>query len=139
MDQALRSFVLQRDGGCVARFVRSKLWATRWPMLQGLPDPGPCKNQFGTRVDPYSLMGLEVDHVKGALRMAKRAEDDPWHVWTMCPWHHRESHWATMVEVRDAAREYIASANAFALKEGWPVWPADAPRTPPDPERIGAS
>lgn len=134
MDQDLRQYVVLRDDGCVARFVNSAFWASRWPMLQGLPSPGLCRNEFGGDINPRSLIGLQVDHVKHADEhaMGLKAPDDPDHLWTMCPGHHTEPGgsgvpgrvWATMSVVREAAVEYIAAANEAARLRGWPIRPA---------------
>ena len=131
MDGVLRQFVLLRDGGCVARFVGNIYERNRYPMMFDLPAPGRCRNQFGSDIDTRSLMMLEVDHVKTALRMARRAPDDPWHLWTICPWHHHESNWVTITEVKDAARIYIAASNLFVLRNGFPVWPEGYDMKPP--------
>ena len=122
MNAGLRRYVILRDGGCVARFVNSHFWASRWPMLQALPDPGPCGDNWGRRINPTQLDLMEADHVKDELGMAIR-EDDPYQLWTMCPFHHRGalgSGWATRSDVRAAARQYIAAANVIAIDAGWP-------------------
>ena len=118
MDARLRDYILARDGdACVARFANSGFWAQRWPMLQGLPEPGLC---FGR---------LTLDHVKTDLAMSKKAPDDPAHLWCVCTGHHTATRaggyqWATNAAVRDAARQYIARANEMAAERGWPVWEA---------------
>ncbi len=129
MDQALRQYILLRDGGCVARFVNSHFYASRWPMLQGLPDPGECKNMFGSYESPSSLMNKTIDHVEKAdeLSFATRPPDDPDHLWTLCSGHHQGlvhgAVWATKHEVREAARAYIEAANEAARRAGWPPLP----------------
>ncbi len=123
MDSGLAQYILSRDGGCVARFVNSAFWASRWPMLQGLPDPGPCRDAFGNLVDPKA--SGTIDHVKDELGMAIR-EDDPNQLWELCAGHHgftRFSPWATRADVRAAARLYIKAANERARANGWPRWP----------------
>jgi hypothetical protein len=120
---ALRSYVLTRDGGCCARLVNNSFWKRRWPMLQGLPDPGPCRNEFGGSINATSLLGLQLDHVKDDLMMGQKAPDDADHLWTVCPWHHVETNWATNAEVRAAARAYIKAANEAAAEFGWPKRP----------------
>lgn len=123
MDPGLRRYVLLRDGGCVARFVNSPFEAARYPMLQGLPAPGLCRDTFGGQIDPTALWFMEADHVKDELGLGIR-EDDPEQLWTMCPYHHRgtltSGGWATRTDVRAAARTYIAAANAEARRSGWP-------------------
>ena len=123
MNQALREYVLARDGGCVARLSNSALEASRWPMLQGLPDPGLCHTTWGEVIRSDALVGLQLDHVEEAdkLSFATKPPDDADHLWTMCPYHHER--WATKAEVRDAARSYIVAANAAAAKRGWPIRP----------------
>ena len=115
MNPALREFVLRRDDGCVATRANSRFWATRWPMLQGLPDPGPCEGR------------ITLDHVKDDLALGKKAPDDPWHLWSVCVAHHTETRagaqWATSKPVRAAARLYIRAATEYAQERGWPVWP----------------
>lgn len=136
MDTAVYQYVLLRDDGCCARFVNSAYWASRWPMLQGLPDPGPCRDAFGGWVNPRSLMGLTEDHVKAPDEhaMGMKADDDPDHLWVVCAGHHIAPGgtgtpgqvWATMSEVRRAAFVYIAAANELAARSGWPVRPVPA-------------
>lgn len=128
MDVALRSYVMYRDGGCVARFVANPLELMRWPMLADLPDPGPCRDSWGNPISPHALWLMQADHVKDELGMAIR-EDDPAQLWVMCPWHHQGNgiyhQWATKEVVRVAARIYIAAANAYALRIGWPPYPQE--------------
>lgn len=130
MTPEVHAFVLARDGGCVARFSRDPLDRMRWPMMAALPDPGPCRNEFGSEINPYSLIGLTLDHVEEAdqLDFGRRPPDDPEHLWTLCPGHHMGSQgghvWATDARVRDAARSYIPAANAMARQRGWPAWPS---------------
>jgi hypothetical protein len=88
-------------------------------MLQGLPEPGLCRGS------------LTLDHVKTDSMMGKKAPDDPHHLWTVCGGHHVATQaggaqWATMAVVRDAARQYIARANALAAERGWPIRPDGA-------------
>lgn len=123
VSEALAHYVLTRDGGCVARFVNSRFWANRWPMLQGLPDPGPCRTAFGALRAPEERSGLTLDHVKTELAMSKRAPDDRFHLWAVCPWHHVNTSWVTHADVREAARAYIIAANAAADLAGWPIAP----------------
>ncbi len=129
MDEAVRTFVLLRDGGCVARYVNSSFWASRFPMLQDLPAPGQCSGMFGSYDDPNSLLHKELDHVERAdeLSFATKPPDDPEHLWTLCHGHHQERRagrvWATHEKVRGAAREYIVEANAAAKKRGFPPYP----------------
>lgn len=125
MDSAVRAYVTMRDGGCVARFVNNNFEASRWPMLQGLPTPGRCRNEFGGDIRPNTLVGLQVDHVedRDKLDFVHKAPTDPDHLWTMCPWHHER--WATKAEVRAAAIEYIHAANDVAAKNGWPIRPPE--------------
>lgn len=129
MDSALRGYILLRDGGCVARYVTMPLEVVRWPMLRGLPDPGPCRNEFGSWINPASLMGMTVDHVKDRDRpsMSLKAPDDPDHLWALCPGHHTGIEagrvWATQVGVREAALVYIAAANDHARRNRWPPYP----------------
>ena len=116
MDQALRDFVLWRDGGCVTQYVNSAYWASRWPMLQGLPDPGPCSGP------------VQLDHVHDGPTPAagRRADTDEDHLWSVCRGHHTETsagpgrRWATMAVVRVAAQAYISAANVRARIAGWP-------------------
>ena len=126
MDPALARYIALRDGGCVARYVNSAFYASRWPMLQGLPDPGPCRDRWGNRVNPEAPG--TYDHVKRELGMGIR-EDDPEQLWMLCAGHHgftRLSPWATRADVREAARAYIAAANAAAREAGWPEYPVHA-------------
>ncbi len=117
MDQALRQYVVRRDGGCCARFVNSAFYASRWPMLQGLPEPGLCRNTWGGVISAEALQYMTVDHVKKEPGWAIR-EDDPAQLWTVCPWHHVNTSWVTKAPVRQAAREYIAAANVAAAERG---------------------
>jgi len=123
MDQRILLYVKWRDGDCVARFANHPLWATRWPMLQGLPDPGPCRDRFGALLDavrPVPAMHLEGDHVPDAdgHAMGAKAPDDAAHLWGVCAGHHTGTsagrQWATHAEVRRAAALYIAAANEAA-------------------------
>jgi hypothetical protein len=134
MDPALILFVKLRDGDCVARYCDEALWSARWPMLQGLPEPGPCRDAFGSALPatrPVPMMVLDADHVHDAdaHAMGAKAQDDADHLWSVCPGHHTGTdagrQWATNSEVRRAAPVYIAAANGFALRRGWPVRPAE--------------
>lgn len=109
-------WVFSRDGGCVARLVNSALWASRWPMLQGLPDPGLCRNAAGDVRSAYDVANCTIEHVKDELGMSVRATDDPLHAWTVCWGHHVVGRqWCTSVQVREAARLYIPRATALAI------------------------
>ncbi len=125
MNEAVRTYVLLRDGGCVARFVNSAFFATRWPMLQGLPDPGPCRSKWGDRQNPEALYAMTVDHVEldGEMSFASKPPDDPEHLWTSC-WGHHLGNWVNKEPVRAAARLYIPAANAHAARRGFPPYPA---------------
>lgn len=79
-DLALR--VLLRDGGCVA----VRLGA----------DPGDCAGP------------LQLDHVKDAPRMGRRAPSDERHLVTVCRGHHIDTGWATAN--RPLLREYLEGA-----------------------------
>ncbi len=116
MDPALRDYVLARDGGCVAALANSAFWSSRWPMLQGLPDPGPCAGR------------LTLDHVKDGLRLGRRAPDDPGHLWAVCVRHHLGTLWSSRTPVREAARAYIAAANEAAARNRWPLYAVPAER-----------
>lgn len=67
---ALRLSVLQRDGGCLA-------------VLIGHQDPATCQGP------------LQLDHVKDAPRMGRRAASDARHLATVCRGHHIDTGWAT--------------------------------------------
>jgi len=132
MDSALREYVLLRDGGCVARFVGSAFEASRWPMLQGLPSPGACRNEFGSIIRSTGYVGFTIDHINDDLHV--RA-DHPDRLWVLCAFHHglaqmAGAQWATKAEVRAAAPLYAVAANAAAKVAGFPVadpsWWADA-------------
>ncbi len=106
-------------------------------MLAALPDPGPCRNDFGGEISPYSLLFLDLDHVEeeDQLDFGRRPPDDPDHLWTLCPGHHRLGTrggyvWATDARVRMAARQYIPAANEKARQRGWPAWPTDMEEEP---------
>lgn len=96
-------------------------------MLQGVPEPGLCRNEFGSP-QGNSIYNLTLDHVKDDLMMGKKAPDDPDHLWAVCAFHHTGtqagSQWATHAEVRAAARLYIAAANEYARERGWPLYPS---------------
>lgn len=127
MDSKLREFILLRDGGCVARHVETKLGVMRWPMLADLPKPGFCRNEFGTEMDPTSLIGQTIDHVKDYATTGGGREDRIDEMWALCPHHHLGTiaghAWATKTEVRVAARAYIAEANIRARQRGYPLIP----------------
>jgi hypothetical protein len=120
MDKALHDYIVKRDGGCIGRFVNNPFYAKEWPMLQGLPDHGDCRDEWGNQIDPRNLGAMSVDHVKDSLRTGKRAEDDRDHAWTCCPFRHYRMPWVTIAAVREAAREYIPLANERADKRGFP-------------------
>jgi hypothetical protein len=127
MKPELREYILLRDGGCVARFVESKLELMRWPMLAGLPKPGLCRNEFGGEINPNSLLGLQIDHVKDFATMGGGRVDLIDEMWTLCPYHHMGTiaghAWALKTEVRVAARLYIRLANERARQRGYPPLP----------------
>jgi len=107
--------VFRRDGGCVARFANNPMWAKAWPMLQGLPEAGPCRSGSGDVISPYAQRYWSIAHVKDESRMGKRADDDVRHAWTMCPGHTLVGRtWETSAVVREAGRLYIAEANRRA-------------------------
>ena len=122
MDPALRAYVLQRDGGCCARFTRDPLDRKRWPMLGDLEDAGQCRNEFGGIMSQWTLLGLTLDHVEDVdqLDFVHKAPTDAWHLWALCPFHHQGSRgghvWATDTIVRAAARLYIPAAIEAARK-----------------------
>lgn len=104
---ALRRWLFWRDGGCIAQMVNNRFWAQRYPMLQGLPDPGLCSGP------------LTLDHFKDADKHAtgKKAPDETLaeainHLWTVCRGHHVDGcQWVTKSVVRLAALEYVRVAN----------------------------
>lgn len=123
MDGQLRSYILLRDQGCVARFVNSAFYAFRWPMLQGLPDPGQCRNEFGSLISAEGFVGFTIDHVNDPVWVRS---DHPDRLWVLCAFHHGLSQmaggqWATKVPVREAAPLYIAAANEQARIGGFPA------------------
>lgn len=91
----LRDAVLARDGHrCVASLLDAH---------------GACRTAFGEPMEypgGYRVAHLELDHVKDQPRMGVRAESDLDHLVALCPYHHRESGWAT--SHRPALREYLA-------------------------------
>ena len=108
----LDAYLWRRDGGCIARFVNNTLWAGRWPMLQGLPDPGPCRNAAGDERSPYDRENCTREHVKDEPGMSARAENDEDHTVIVCWGHHVFGRqWCTGSLVRAAVRLYIAAAN----------------------------
>jgi hypothetical protein len=119
VNPALREYIIRRDGGCCAVYVNSMFWCSRWPMLQDLPDPGPCRDRWGNQPYKGCSADLTVDHVHDDYgEMGQRAPDDIDHLWTLCHWHHIESSWATKAEVRAAARKYIPAANLWYDPDG---------------------
>lgn len=92
---ALREAVIARDGyRCVA------------PVIDATA--GECRSAFGDAMEyagGYRVTHLELDHVKDEPRMGRRAESDAAHLVTLCPWHHRDSGWAT--SRRGMLREYL--------------------------------
>lgn len=97
----------------MARFVNSSFYATRWPMLQGLPDPGLCRNAAGDPRNPYDEGNLTYEHVKDDLGMSLRALSDRDHLVRFCWGHHVfGAQWCTMSVVREAIRAYIDARNA---------------------------
>jgi hypothetical protein len=107
------AFIRWADGGCVARFVNSTFYAGRYPMLQGLPDPGPCRNAAGEIRSPYDESNLTNEHVKDELGMSLRATSDREHLVRFCWGHHVfGQQWCTMSVVREAIRAYIAARDA---------------------------
>ena len=126
MDSQLRSYILLRDEGCAARFVNSAFDARRWPMLQGLPSPGVCRNEFGSPIPATGYVGFTIDHINNDLQV--RA-DHPDRLWTLCAFHHglartAGEQWATKSEVRAAAALYAVAANEAARLANFP--PADS-------------
>ena len=101
----LRDAVLARDG-----------WRCVAPSL-GARDL--CRTAFGDPMEyagEYRVAHLELDHVKDQPRMGVRAESDLGHLVALCPWHHRESGWAT--SHRGELREYLAlKAPAISTPE----------------------
>jgi hypothetical protein len=102
----LREAVLERDE-----------WRCVAPVID--PKAGECRSAFG---DPmaygggYRVAHLELDHVKDQPRMSVRAESDAAHLVTLCPWHHRESGWAT--GRRGMLRDYLRrKANPISSPE----------------------
>lgn len=120
MIENLRTYVLWRDGMCVAAAAR--LFPNRWPMLAPYAPPDACRDQWGHEHEPGDLSRLTLDHVREAPQMGTyrgAAPDDRDHLWAIC-WHHHLGGWATRSEVREAARAYIPAANAYADTHGWP-------------------
>lgn len=76
----LRLAVLERDGGCLAVTI-------------GGQDPATCDGP------------LQLDHVKDAPRMGKRAPSDERHLASVCRFHHIDGGWATAN--RPVLREYL--------------------------------
>jgi hypothetical protein len=106
-------YVRWADGGCVARFVNSRFDAVRWPMFQGLPDPGPCRNAAGDQRSPYEESNNTFEHVKDDLAISLRAVSDRDHMVRVCWGHHVfGAQWCTMAVVREAIRAYIIARNA---------------------------
>ncbi|MGV0985045.1 MAG: hypothetical protein ACOYB2_10850 [Limnohabitans sp.] len=117
MDTGLRNELIRRDGGCVARYANSPIWKTRWPMFQGLPDPGQCRNAAGDVRDPHDVMNLTIEEVKAQSRMSKKAGYSRETSVVVCWGHHVFGHgsgaqWCTKHVVREAIREYLLAVNA---------------------------
>ena len=113
-ERAAYDYVQWADGGCVARYVNSPFHASRWPMLQGLPDPGPCRDMNGAIRDPRDHSNLTREHVKDELGMSIRADTDRDHLVIMCWGHHVFGRqWCTRADVRDAIRAYIKKRNSL--------------------------
>ncbi len=122
MDQALRSYILTRDGGCIARLTVA--WcATLWPMFQGLPEPGECRNTWGDVISPFELDKMTIEEVKAELRAGRKAGYSKESCVCVCPGHHFEGRgpgakWCTKAVVREAVRLYIPAANEKARERG---------------------
>lgn len=69
-----------------------------------------CRDNYGNDMaypGGYHVARLELHHVKDQPRMGVRAESDPDHLITLCPWHHKFSGWATSRTGLTMAREYL--------------------------------
>lgn len=86
----LRWVVFQRDGGCVA--VRPSIFGEDAAKDQ-------CRGAHGWLIRWNDLFQMEWDHVTddGGIR-----RDDEAHGVTVCPWHHRGSHWRIDTKIRRA-------------------------------------
>lgn len=87
---ALRAQVLRRDGGCLAPYL-------------GAPDG--CRSAGGYPL-PATSLDLELDHVRDAPMMGKRAPSDTAHLVALCHRHHQGG-WAT--RNRPLLRRYLAA------------------------------
>jgi 5-methylcytosine-specific restriction endonuclease McrA len=96
--QALRLTVFTRDGGCIA--VRGDVFSD--------PTTEPCRDRWGSVIQPTDWTALEFDHVK-PLGGGHKAPDDDAHGVAACPQHHRLSTtWRTdSSEHREAIRAYL--------------------------------
>lgn len=115
-EREVYAYVRWADGGCVARYVNNPFHAARWPMLQGLPDPGLCRGPGGEVRSPHDEGNLTREHVKdaNAHAMSLRAVTDRDHVVVMCWGHHVFGRqWCTMAVVREAILAYIAKRNSL--------------------------
>lgn len=109
---AAYEYVRWADGGCIARLVNNALYATRFPMLQGISDPGACTDAGGGVRSPYDEANLTNEHVKDELGLQIRAATDVWHLVRVCWGHHVFGRqWCTRADVRSAIRLYIAERN----------------------------
>ena len=128
MDAELRQAIIRRDGGCVARLANQRYSiGPGWPMLQGLPDPGPCRNAAGDVRSPFDQYNLTIDEIKmdapgepgSHFRSSKQAGYSLVTCVTACTGHHifgrgSGAQWTTKAVVRAALRLYIAEANRRA-------------------------
>lgn len=122
MDQHLREQIIQRDGGgCVARFVNNRLYAREFPMLQGLPEPGPCKTAGGDVRSPFDQRNLTIEEIKvdkpgsiGSWRGLSIKGGYSLETSIAACWGHHVfgQQWTTKAVVREAFREYLPVANA---------------------------
>ncbi len=69
----VRTAVISRDDGCVARRID--------------PKAGPCRDWQGRVVDRVPLDQLEADYVRLGARAPRHR--DPWDHQALCPGHHR--------------------------------------------------
>ena len=131
MDAELRQAIIRRDGGgCVARLANQRYSIEPdggWPMLKGLPDPGPCRNAAGEVRSPFDAYNLTIDEIKmdapgepgSHFRAGKRAGYSLGTCVTACVGHHvfgrgSGAQWTTKAVVRAALRLYIPEANRRA-------------------------